>query len=190
MADRNIYDEQNRLSFTRSIDLPDGNLLASIGAVSGASGKINLVGDIAYSYDMPLGQINARLRHDNTAGSDNIEYIVTAMALSYNHNLTPVSSLRLDIDYSDREQSNINSTTKDTGIGVTYNHQLTKDWGLDLGYTFAAKPPARPFPAPVPIQYMWSFVVSLNSGPKRPRTSYIPSETKRFQEIAGWHLDR
>ncbi len=134
LADRSIYGTRNRLSFTRNFILPDGSLMARIGAVRGVAGNTTLVGDLAYSYDMPLGQINASLRRDNAAGSDNIEYNITAMSLSYNRSLTPVSSLRLDINYSDREQTNIGTTTTKSGIGATYTHQLTKDWGLDLGY--------------------------------------------------------
>jgi hypothetical protein len=125
---------RNRLSFKRSVDRPDGQFSAEIGAVRTLANDVELMGELAYSQEFPLGTIDASLRRDNVVSNKDTEYNITTVSLGYNRDLTAVSSLRLDIGYTDSEQTNISTTTTYTNFGVTYTHQMTKDWGLDVGY--------------------------------------------------------
>jgi hypothetical protein len=125
---------RNRLRFSRSVDRPDGQFSAEIGAVRTLANDVELTGELAYSQELPLGTIDASLRRDNIVSNKDTEYNITTVSLGYNRNLTALSSLRLDIGYTDSEQTNISTTTTYTNFGVTYTHQMTQDWGLDVGY--------------------------------------------------------
>lgn len=133
-TDRRRSGNRNRLSFKRSVDRPDGQFLAEIGAVRTLANDVELTGELAYSQELPLGTIDASLRRDNVVSNKDVEYNITTVSLGYSHSLTALSSLRLDIGYTDSEQTNISATTTYTNLGVTYSHQMTKDWGLDVGY--------------------------------------------------------
>lgn len=122
------------LSFGRSFDMPVGSLSADIGAARGVNGDTILTGGLGYSRELPLGQITARLRRDVVAGSDDTQREIAAMSLGYSQELTPLSSLSLNMNYSDSQQANTDDTTTNTNVGITYTRMLTEDWGLDIGY--------------------------------------------------------
>ena len=122
-----------RLSFGRSYDLPRGAFSAKIGVTRGASGTSDLTGAITYRKDLSRSQFDISLRRELAAGSNDTERRVTALTLGYSQELTPLSGLRLNLDYSDSAETGSDATTT-SSLSASYNHQLTEDWGLNLGY--------------------------------------------------------
>lgn len=122
------------LSFGRDFDLPDGALQASMGATRGASGETNLTGSLKLRKELPQGAITAELRRSVSAGSDDSEQLATALLLGYSQDLTPLSSLNLDLSYVQREPTGAGASITDGTVSATYRRAVTEDWNMDVGY--------------------------------------------------------
>lgn len=122
------------LSFGRDFDLPAGALQASIGVTRSASGETNLTGSLKLTKELPQGAITAELRRSVAAGSDDSEQLATALLLGYSQELTPLSSLNLDLSYVQREPTGAGASVTDGTVSATYRRAVTEDWNMDVGY--------------------------------------------------------
>lgn len=118
----------------RSLNLPRGALSTSVGVGRGVNGNTELTGALGLSYNLPLGQISANLNRSVTSGANDTERLLTALSTGYTQRLSDLSSFSLSALFSQSEDTRSNITTQNASFGVSYNHTLTPDWGLNLGY--------------------------------------------------------
>lgn len=118
----------------RSIDLPRGTISTTVGVGRGVNGNTELTGALGLSYALPLGQISANLNRSVTSGADDTERLLTALSTGYTQRLSDLSSFSLNALFSQSEDTRTNIATQNASFGISYNHTLTRDWGLNLGY--------------------------------------------------------
>jgi hypothetical protein len=122
------------LTFGRDLELPSGALSASIGVTRDAEGDLQLTGGLSGRQDLANGTLTGSLQRSVRSDSDDEEEILTNLRIGYRQDLSPLSSLSLDFSYADSQNTLTDGSTSNTSIGATYNHALTEDWDLDLGY--------------------------------------------------------
>lgn len=124
------------LSFgvSRSLDLPRGTLQASLGLSSDDGGQARLNGGLRYSQQLPNGQLSLGINRSESVASDDTERLTTAINMAISHQLTSASSLSADFSYVDNEQLVTGTSIVTASLGLGYNRQVTRDWGLSAGY--------------------------------------------------------
>ena len=131
---------RSSLSFGRNYVLPNGALSASIGMTRDAAGANSLSGALSYNRVLPNGAINLALRQSVTSDeATDIDRKITAITLGYQRALTQLSSVSFDASYSKIDSSAAGAGSANTSLTATYTHNLTPDWGLDLGYRHRIK---------------------------------------------------
>lgn len=138
-ADTFTDDSDNRFGFSlsRSLDLPDGSLAASIGATQVDGADPELTGRVTWAKTLPNGGLNLSANQSVRNNSDNEPQYVTGLRFGYARDLDPLSQLGLDISYVQTEnvRAPVDTTTA-ASISAIYSRSLTPDWALDVGYTY------------------------------------------------------
>ena len=119
----------------RTLELPSGTLAGKIGATRGVNGDGYLTGAMSYSHSLPRGAVDIGLSRD--VASDNQkdnERISTTLNLGYRTELSPLSVLQLDANWSKSEATATNLSSIGATLGATFNRELTPDWSVALGY--------------------------------------------------------
>ena len=84
---------------------------------------------------MPRGALSFGLgRTVSSSNDDDSERLNTNLSFGYNQDLTPVSRISLNMSWSEAETTSTGLSTTSTTLGATYSHELTQDWGLNVGY--------------------------------------------------------
>jgi hypothetical protein len=126
------------LSVNRNMELPRGTLDFSLG-VTGAGSVIGLdpLVNVNYTHIRPTQQISIGLSQRVITDTDNEEQLNTSLGASFDQQINNVSSFGLNFSLFNRNDLGSNNTddTRRIEIGVTYRHDLTRDWGLVGGYT-------------------------------------------------------
>lgn len=78
------------------------------------------------------GSVSAQLSHG--PGGSNGTGTQNAIGVNYNRSLDAVSSLGLGLYYSDLTSPGAN--VSGTSLSASYNHAITKDWGLNAGMSY------------------------------------------------------
>lgn len=128
--------ERYRFSIGRTLERPALQIDADIGVSTSEETQLRPVGNIAFLQALPRGTFAGSLSQLATTDEDGDNILVTNAQLTYRRNLTTLSSLDLslragitrldDDDGSDEDRANFT---------VRYNRALTRDWGLNAGYT-------------------------------------------------------
>jgi hypothetical protein len=122
------------LTFGRDLELPAGALSASIGVTRDAEGDLQLTGALSGRQDLANGALTGSLQRTVRSDSDDAEEVLTNLRIGYTRELSPLSSLSLDLGYANSQSTATNDSTSNTSVSATYNRALTSDWNLDLGY--------------------------------------------------------
>jgi Protein of unknown function, DUF481 len=88
--------------------------------------------------------IQASLSHDNEPSGDGDTVVRNRVTLGVNHLLTPLTTARLNIDYTDNvdiigeegSQTSDEGTSRYTSVRPAIAWQLTEDWSLETSYRF------------------------------------------------------
>jgi len=128
--------ERYRFSIGRTLERPALQLDANVGVSTSEDTQLRPVGDVSFSQALPRGALAGSLTQLATTDEDGDNILVTSGRLTFRRNLTTLSSLDLslragitrfeDDDESDEDRANFT---------VRYNRALTRDWGLNAGYT-------------------------------------------------------
>ncbi len=133
----NEQGRRTNLSIGRSLALPRGELSATLG-VSAADYDDSLrgIGEIRYSHLLPRGTLDLRFSQrvvDDTDEDDDV--FITAAGLSWNRDLTSISSVGLNIDLSASEAVDADEADRQrASLTLNYNYALTEDWALNTGF--------------------------------------------------------
>ena len=107
----------------------------AVGVTRGVTGSTFLTANIGYNHPLPRGALTFGLaRSVSSSNSEDTERLNTRLNLGYTQELTPVSNIRLDVNWSDTEATSTGLGTTSTTLGATYSHELTPDWNLNAGY--------------------------------------------------------
>jgi hypothetical protein len=123
-------------SLSRDLDLPAGALSFSIGATRLQEASTELTGNVSWLQELPLGAINLEVSQNVINDSDNVPQLVTAVFAGYNHELTELSQIGVDMSYSWNETVNSPDWTETASFSATYSREVTRDWALDVGYQY------------------------------------------------------
>ncbi len=130
--------QRGTLRFTRSLQLPRGNLSANIGLTSFDSTEPRVIGGINWTHNLPASQISLRLNRDVFVDSNDNDRFTTLLIAGYQHQINELSSLGADLSYTHSESGPgiFAQDTKRTNFRVTYQHRLTREWNLNAGVEY------------------------------------------------------
>lgn len=114
--------------------LPAGAIGLSLGVANSAEDTTSFVGGVTYTQDFIRGQFTTSLQQNLSSGTDEEEDLITAFRAGYSHNVSPLTAIRLDMRYTDRDSLTDDDRTQRTEFGIGVNHTLTEDWELSAGY--------------------------------------------------------
>ncbi len=88
--------------------------------------------------------LRASLSHDNEPSGDGDQVVRNRATFGVNHKLTPVTTARLNIDYTDNvdiigsegDETSDEGTSRYTSVRPAIAWQLTEDWSLETSYRF------------------------------------------------------
>jgi len=88
--------------------------------------------------------VRASLSHDNEPSGDGDQVVRNRVVLGLNHKLTPLTTARLDIDYTDNvdiigseaDATSDEGTSRYTSVRPAIAWDLTDDWSLEASYRF------------------------------------------------------
>lgn len=117
----------------RAIELPRGELSASIGATKKESTDPELVGSLDFRQELPRSSITFNLNRDVLTDRQDEERLTTRLGLRYNHEINSFSSISLDYGFSLADANLVSNQSDRTAFSLSYNHALTRDWALRVG---------------------------------------------------------
>lgn len=121
-------------SVGRSLEYPLGIISGRIGATRGVTGKTFLSGRLTATRALPRGNLNVSLARDVNSGTlEDTEQLSTSVTLGYQHELNALSSLSIDANWAELNQTSTNVDTMNASIGATYRRELTSDWNMNVG---------------------------------------------------------
>ena len=129
-----INGSRTTLSFSRAMDLPSGQLSASLGATQGDVGSAEIIGSLDYTRTLARGKILARLDRSVSTSTNGDDVLATRAELGYTMDVSPVSAIAFGVDYLAIDTTGTGEKTDRTGFRAVYTHSLTEDWGLSAGY--------------------------------------------------------
>ena len=132
-----IVDETNlaqtrtpRAQISANYTLPNGSLSFQVG---------DRDSQLTWQQKLPTGGASVHLSHgQDDSGSGTLNQI----GLNYDQAINDVSGLNLALSYSSDTGSTTSPDLTATTLVVSYNHQLTRDWGMNLGANFRLRDPS------------------------------------------------
>jgi hypothetical protein len=126
------------LSVNRDMELPRGSLSYSLGVTSAGSAiGLNPLVDVNYTHIRPTQQISLGLSQRVNTDEDNNEEINTSLRASFDQQINNTSSFGINASFFNRNQLGDNQNDgRRFEVGLTYRHDLTRDWGLVGGYSY------------------------------------------------------
>jgi hypothetical protein len=118
------------LSIDRSLALPTSAIEASLGLVEDDNGDAVFTGGLAYSYPLPIGQIDLSAARNLAPGD---ERLTTTVQASYARDLSPTSDMRLSFDYARAQDTEEDTDLSTGGVTAVYGVSLTQFWRLNVG---------------------------------------------------------
>jgi hypothetical protein len=120
------------LTVSRDMDLSRNSALAfSLGATSSEATGTDPLFDVSYSHDLKTARLAFGLSQTVRTGSENDERINTTLRVNYDHLINNISSLGFNLAFFDRNALGGTGTDgQRIDVGLTYRHELTRDWGL------------------------------------------------------------
>ena len=127
------------LSFGRSLDLPAGQLSASLGLSRPVTGKTQGIGTLDWQQDLAHATFRLGLARSVTGNDRDEETRVSRLTLSYAQELTPTLGLNLSAGLQDSSETQTGLSSRTTNLSASLRQELAQDWGLNLGVTHRIK---------------------------------------------------
>lgn len=117
----------------RVLDLPNGNLATSVGVTQLNGGDADLIGSVSWLYVLPSSQVSLRFNRSVSTNNEDEERLASSLDLNYTHEINSISNIGLNLDFAMTDTTATSNRVKQAGVSVSYNRELTKDWGLTTG---------------------------------------------------------
>lgn len=130
----NSQGRSTTLEFGRQLTLPTGDLDVTVGFVTNDGSDAEPVGRIAYRQNFVRSSFDVELSRSASV-SETLNQVTetTTLTMGYDMELSPLSSLSLDVSYSDVEVSGATTGRARSRITAEYRRSLTEDWDMNLG---------------------------------------------------------
>ncbi len=126
------------LRFGRDLQLPNGNLSASLGLTRTPQGNTNYNAALTYDHTLKSSNISVTLKRDVSTNNVNEEILDTRLSVGYGYQIDAISSLNLSMNYGRTESadalSSVPTRTRAT-LSAAYSRALTQDWNMTGGVT-------------------------------------------------------
>ncbi|MDI3338666.1 hypothetical protein QKW60_19825 [Defluviimonas aestuarii] len=130
------------LRFGRDLQLPNGNLSASLGLTRTPQGNTDYNAAVTYDHTLKSSNITVALKRDVSTNNIDEEILDTRLTVGYGYQIDAVSSLNLSMNYGRTESadalSGIPTRTRAT-LSAAYSRALTQDWNMTGGVTWRRK---------------------------------------------------
>ncbi|MFM2357179.1 MAG: hypothetical protein RLZZ528_2915 [Pseudomonadota bacterium] len=132
---QNQNGERTTLSFGRQLQLPNGNLGATLGLTDGPGSGIDWIATVTYGTQLRSSSFDVSFRRASTTNNQNNEVIDTRLSLSYVQDIDSVSKFDVTVDYGRTEDGGTGATptVERTNLRAAYTRALTTDWNLQGG---------------------------------------------------------
>ena len=127
--------ERYVLSVSRSLSLPLWTLSGRLGVTRTENGDLLPTGTLRVDRDLRLGGVSLDLTRSVLSGSDDEERRVTGVSFDFTRQLTPLTSMGLDLSYlrSEATGAGAGQTESFGTAAIRVSHVLSEDWSLNLG---------------------------------------------------------
>ena len=122
-----------QLSFDGERDLKQYGF--SIGAVRNPNGDNDLFGSVNYAYQLPTSSVSVGLSQSYTTDSDGDDIESTRANLSYQYQISDISSLGFSLSHSEVSDG-AGSDSEVQTASATYSRSVTEDWRLRTGLKY------------------------------------------------------
>lgn len=121
----------------RSYETPRATLSGEIGVTRQVSGGTAVIGSALIAYPLPNGALNFGLTR-SVASSDtqDQERLNTQVSFGYDQQLTPLSGFSLDAIFAQAEDTDTDTSFRDTTLTATYTRTLTPNWDMNTGLRY------------------------------------------------------
>lgn len=126
------------LRFGRDLQLPRGNLSASLGLTRTPAGNTDGNAAITYSHALAASNFSLSLKRDVSTNNNDEEIVDTRLIVGYAYQIDTISSLNLSVNYGRSGSADDLSTVptvERTTLTASYSRALTQDWDLTGGVT-------------------------------------------------------
>lgn len=121
------------LSFGRRLELPRGELNASVGLTWPITGRTQVTGALDWRHDLPNGVLSARVSRSVTSDARDQEVRVDRLDATLERALLPRLNGAFTVGLQDSNNSGTGVSTKSTRLDASLKYELTQDWGLRFG---------------------------------------------------------
>lgn len=127
----------DRLSFSRDLQLRDGNFAGMLGATRNDSGDVSMVADVSWSQTLPRGNWSLSLSRAVYSDDDDEEdRVVTRLSAGYSHQWNALNGMNLGLGLYEVSTVGTDETDRRVSLSAAWQRTLTEDANLSVGYTY------------------------------------------------------
>jgi hypothetical protein len=128
---------QNTISFSRSLDLPDGALFFLLGATNNEATELNPILQIGYTREIGEAVLSATARQSvDQSTTDSDEFLNRLFNIDYSQAINTVSGWQTSFGFNESENLSAGGTDRQVNFTISYNRSLTEDWDVIGGYRY------------------------------------------------------
>lgn len=133
---RDVLGSHRTLQFSRSLDLPDGTLAATLGLSSRPGEAGQLVANLSYAQGLGGGSISVGLSREIALNADNQDVANTVLDVNYEHDINDRSRLGLSLNLLGTGSGGSAGVTEALrqSFSASYSRDLIGDWQVTAGY--------------------------------------------------------
>lgn len=122
------------LEFGRQLAMPTGDLDVTFGWVKSDGAEAQPIGRITYRQEFARSALDLQLSRGASV-SQTLGQVTesTTLALGYDLDLSPLSSLSLDASLTDITVVGATTGRARSSLGIAYRRELTQDWDMNVG---------------------------------------------------------
>lgn len=123
------------LRFGRDLQLPLGNLSASVGGIKTPGGDTYVIATVAYSRQLKSSDISVSLNRSVSTNNINEDVLDTRLTVGYGYEINNDSRIALALNWGRSESAGIGAapTIERTTLRASYSRDLTQDWAMTGG---------------------------------------------------------
>lgn len=123
------------LRFGRDLQLPLGNLRASVGGIKTPGGETYVIATVAYSRQLKSSDISVALNRSVSTNNVNEDVLDTRLTIGYGYEINNDSRINLALNWGRSESAGIGAapTIERTTLRASYSRDLTQDWAMTGG---------------------------------------------------------
>jgi len=138
---------QTTLGASRSYVLPETTARFGLGLSSSSGRDIYLTGNASLKHDFApssaFGTFTANASRDVTLDGRTNAEVVTSLSVATDYALSPVATLLLSADLGQAEETDSGDTVDLSGLNLTVNYDLSRDWRATAGLRTTSRDPSN-----------------------------------------------